>query len=236
MPTSSVFDLRIEDQRLTRALDREFPGFVNAEMNRGYARVGSAFSRSFAKDKLIGRGAVFRVQRKVNVTNPPKGQPRVSKPFRRAGFKAFIFGFDSIRRKGLRLSTRNPLLLQREFGPSIILPKRGKHLAVKERRSSELGLRGRKAGARRQQLEARLKGRRGRIQGFTNFDDRRATRGTQEFELRLKRQVSVKVNLEFRASWRRFQPEVVRILDEFLGRATDRAQRTLERRAQRLAA
>lgn len=137
---SSASDMANEvtiDDRQARALFREFPKIANAEINKGYRSVASDFMGDFSKTAL-SRAGVYRVRRKGNVKPPPRGQPRLPKKARLAGFKATIGGTNRLDRKSLSIRTRNPLLLIREEG-GVIVPRRKEYLTPKFRKRGRGG-------------------------------------------------------------------------------------------------
>jgi hypothetical protein len=122
------------DTREIREVFATAPRIINQHLNDGMRKVGAAFSRELAKTRLTKAGG-FQVRSKREPRPTKKRQPRTSKKFRRAGFRASLAGQGVGKTTELFIAARNPLLIQREEGATLqgamLIPQTKKGAAKK---------------------------------------------------------------------------------------------------------
>lgn len=194
---------KIDEASIRKWLDT-VPKVFNTEFNGGFRRLGGAFYRRFARERLRKGGIQIRRQ---GASRRGGGRRRVSIPkkARLAGFRGFVARQGQLPDKSLLMGTRNPVMIAHEFGATIT-PKTSRYLAVQVRRPSD----------RRKVSQVRR--------------GRRRTRRRLPFPVFVRR-VVLRPRLGFVDTWVTFQSEATERLEKIIERSVQRAQRRGRRRA-----
>jgi len=193
------------------------PQWANGELNKAFKTALESFAKDYAP-RTFNRGGPFYVQVKRRITRSPRGHPNLPAKMRRAGFKTRITNFEKIEGKDMFIRTGNPLLIGREFG-NVIRPKTpGGLLAIRGKFSK----RDKSSWTKQAAIEKKL-----RPLGFRTFRP----------IARRVRSVEIEAKLGLRASWARYHPRAMQIIQETVTTSIAKRWDKLQaRRAQRGAA
>lgn len=141
---------------------QEAPRVLNSEFNRSFSRLGGAFYRRFARERLR-RGGI-QVRRKI--ARGGTGGISIPARARALGFRGFLLGRENLNGKAALLRNTNPVAYAHEVGATIT-PRRGKYLFLRVKNLSAA----RKAGVRirRGEKPAVIRVRRVRIEARLGF-------------------------------------------------------------------
>ena len=145
---------------------------VNAEFNDGLGRLGGAFFRRFARERLGGRGSGVRVRRTVG-RQSERSAVRIPKRARAMGFVARLAPRGRLSGKTLTMGTSNRIAIGHEVGATIVARRR-RLLTIRTRNRAEARRRGIKPKGRppfvlRRVRRVRLQPRLGYIRTWQRF-------------------------------------------------------------------
>jgi len=96
---------------------KALPQIANSQVNDAYVEVAKEFAKDFSKKRLIKGVYNVKPRRgKKDYSRIGKGRIEILKRARNAGITARLGGAGSLKNKNVRIYTKNPLLVMREYG------------------------------------------------------------------------------------------------------------------------